>query len=400
MFRSLRHRNFRLYYFGQLVSLNGSWMQNVAQAWLVYELTHSSLMLGVVSFFGLLPVLLFGLFGGVLADRWPRHRLMAGVQGIAMAQAFALAALTLSGAVQAWHVVALAFLLGLVHAVEIPARHSLVAELVPREDLPNAIALSSSIFNTARFVGPPIAGWMVAWIGEGMVFAINGVSFLAVLFALLAMKLPRADSMPHTASPFARLAEGLGYARRHPHIRAGLMMLAMVSMVGTASVLMPVFARDVFGGGSENLGLLLGAVGIGALGGALKLARRTSAVGLDRLIGMAGIAGGMGIMVFSFVEIFWAALPVLVLVGFTQSTMAASINTLIQLLVPDVLRGRVMSLFSVIFIGLMPAGGLAAGALAQIIGAPLTVTVFGLAGVAASSLFLWRAPRLAEGEVS
>jgi len=399
MFRSLRHRNFRLYYFGQLVSLNGSWMQNVAQAWLVYELTRSSLMLGVVSFFGLLPVLLFGLFGGVLADRWPRHRLMASVQGIAMAQAFVLAALTLSGVVQAWHVVVLAFLLGLVHAVEVPARHSLVAELVPREDLSNAIALSSSIFNTARFVGPPIAGWLVAWIGEGLVFAVNGVSFLAVLFGLLAMKLPRREPVQHGTSALTRLAEGVGYARRHLHIRASLMMLGMVSLVGTASVLMPVFARDVFGGGSENLGLLLGAIGIGALGGALKLARRTSPVGLDRLIGMAGIAGGIGMMVFSFVEVFWAALPVLALVGFAQSTMAASINTLIQLLVPDALRGRVMSLFSVIFIGLMPVGGLAAGALAQVFGAPLTVTVFGLVGVAAASLFLWRAPRLSEGDM-
>jgi MFS family permease len=397
--RSLRHRNYRLYYLGQLVSMNGTWMQNVAQAWLVYSMTQSSLMLGLVAFFGLLPMLLFGLIGGVLADRISRRRLLIAAQVLAMAQALSLGLLTVAGLVQVWHIIVLAVLLGLVQAFETPARHSFVAEMVPREDLPNAVALNASVFNIARFVGPALAGWLVAVLGPGPVFLVNGASFLAVLVVLLMMRLPEPAVPRPGGSTLAHLVEGLRFAWGHAPIRVGLMMVALVSMSGTPHVvLMPVLAQEVFGGGPQTLGMLLAAAGAGALAGALRLAHRTGATG-PGLIGGAGILAGLALLLLSAVTQFALALAVLAAMGFALTSVFASTNAFIQLAVPDRLRGRIMALFAVIFIGLMPVGSLIAGSTAHFIGAQPTIALFGGVCIAGAALFVWRAPRVASEQV-
>jgi len=395
IFRSLRHRNFRLYFSGQLLSLNGTWMQNVAQAWLVYRLTQSSVMLGVVAFCSLAPVLLFALYGGVLADRASRRRLLLVVNALATLQALTLGILTLGGWIQPVHIVILALLLGVVHALEMPARHSFVAEMVPREDLSNAIALNSSVFNVARFLGPALAGGLVAWVGEGWVFVINAMTFLAIIVALLAMRGTRAAPPSRHGSALSHIREGVRFARGHRHIRAGLSLVAMMSVVSASTtVLMPVFAKQVYLGGAELLGILLGSMGVGSLVGALRLAQRTSSRGLDRVIGGAGVGAGLALLAFGWVHSLPLALAALVVIGYCQTTLVASTNTLIQLLVPDALRGRVMSLFSMIFIGLMPIGSLGSGTLAHYAGVTVPITLSAGLCLLGSLLFLLRAPRL------
>jgi MFS family permease len=290
VFRSFRHRNFRLYYLGQLVSLHGTWMQTMAQAWLIYRLTDSSLMLGVVAFCSHLPVLVLGLLGGVIADRLSRRRLLFAANTVAMMQALAFAVLTLGGWVAPWHIVVLALVLGMVQAFEMPARHAFVTEIIAREDVPNAIALNSSAFNVARFLGPAIAGWVVAWYGEGTVFLLNALTFVAVLTGLTLIP----DALrPHAVSDGSirqRLGEGLVYAWQQSQIRTALFMAGLVSLLASCvAVLMPVFAKDVFASGPRVLGLLLGAIGVGALIGALRLAHRRSHGGLDARIGAAAL---------------------------------------------------------------------------------------------------------------
>ncbi len=391
IFRSLRYPNYRRYYLGQLVSLNGTWMQNVAQAWLVYRLTESSFMLGLVAFCSLVPVLVLSLYGGVLADRVDRWRLLVGAHIVGMLQALALAALTLSGVVAPWHIIGLALVLGSVHALEMPARHSFIAEMVPRENLPNAIALNSSAFNVARFVGPALAGWLVALVGEGWVFVLNALSFVAILSALASMqRVVRAPVHGH-GSAWSRIREAIGFAGTDVTVRAGLLMVAMMSLVASSiTVLMPVFAREVFGGGAEVLGVLLGAMGVGSLLGAVRLAHRASAEGLERMIGASGVVAGGTLAMFSSITDVGLGLPLLTIIGFCQTTLVAAINTLIQLRVPDALRGRTMSLFSMVFIGLMPVGSITAGALAQHLDVAATSRLFAALGILGSGVFLVR----------
>ena len=375
--RSLRHRNFRLFCAGQLVSLSGTWMQSLAQAWLLYRMTESGLWLGLAGAAALLPNLLFGLYGGVLADRFSRQRLLIAAQALAMVQAFALAALTFSGHIAPWHILLLAFLLGLVQAFELPARHSFVAQLVPRADLSNAIALNSSLFHLARFLGPAIAGVLVAWVGEGWVFFVNGLTFIAVLVGLLAIRLP-AEPDGAEAGGLHALREGLWYVWRHATIRAVIALVAAVSLVGSSAiVLMPVFAAKVFERDAQSLGLLLGVIGLGAFAGALTLARRKDLAGIERAIAAAGLVGGAALALFATTKVFALALLILPAVGFCITTMLASSNTLIQLTVPDRLRGRVMALFSVALHGMMPLGQLAVGAAADHVGAPRAVAISG-----------------------
>ncbi len=388
--RSLRHRNFRVYYLGQLVSLNGTWMQQVAQAWLLYRLTESSFMLGLAGAAALAPNLLFGLFGGVLADRLPRRELLMAAQSLAMVQAFVLATLTLAGWVVPWHILLLAFLLGVVQAFEMPARHSFVAQLVPREDLPNAIALNSSLIQMARFFGPAIAGWLVAWVGEGTVFVVNGVTFIAVLFALRAVRLPAAPGSAAERRRAGGLAAGLRYARGHATVRAALSMVAAVSLVGaSAAVLMPVFAAKVFHSGAQSLGLLLGALGMGSLAGALVLARRGTVAGLERVISRTGIAAGAALLFFAFAPKLGWALMILPLAGFSMTTLIASSNAYIQLSVPDQLRGRTMALYTLALHGVMPLGHLAVGTAAEFTSAPTTVAACGAILFVVAVVFGW-----------
>jgi MFS family permease len=384
--RAFRHRNFRLYFLGQLLSLHGTWMQSIAQAWLVYRLTDSSFMLGLVSFLNLAPVLLLGFVTGAVADRYSRFRLFWITQTLAMLQAFVLAALTLSGQVQVAHILVLAATLGVIHAFEIPARHALLASLVERTELPNAIALNSSLFNLARFLGPALAGALIAAFSEGLVFAINGLSFLIVLFALFAMR-PRPAMHARPADSGGPLA-GLRFAWRQIAFRYALGLVALVSLTGTPYlVLMPVFAREVFGGDAQQLGLLVGAAGFGALLAALRLAQRDKTVGLERVIVVSGVLAGIGLLLFSQAGSFGFALATLPLVGFGITTLVAATNTFLQLEAEDSLRGRLMSLFSMVFLGFAPLGNLLAGAAAQQFGAPHTVLVcasiclFGAAGL-------------------
>ncbi|WP_297528077.1 MFS transporter [Thiohalobacter sp.] len=382
LFRSLRHRNYRLYFLGQLVSLHGTWMQNLAQAWLVYRLTESSFMLGLVGFLSLAPVLLFGLLGGAVADHLPRRRLFVWAQALAALQALALGMLTLAGTIEVGHILLLATLLGLVHAIEIPARHALVAELVPRQDLPNAVALNSATFNLARSLGPVTAGWLVGLVGEGWVFVINAASFLFVIAALLRTDL--ADDRP-AGLRRGGVLDGLRLAWRTDALRRPLLLVGAVALFANPYlVLMPVFAREVFGGAAEQLGLLVGAAGLGALLGALRLARREGTDGLEGMIGLAGLSLGAALLLFSRTPVLVLALPVLALVGFSLTSLVAATNTFLQLHAPDALRGRVMSLFSVIFIGLSPLGNLLAGSIAEGLGVRLTAAVLGLVVLAAA----------------
>ena len=395
LFESLRLRDFRIYFLGQMVSITGTWMQNVAQAWLVYRLTESSFLLGFVAFAGLLPVLIFGLAGGVLADRYPRKTLMVAAQGIALLQAVTLAVLTLTGWVEVWHIIVLAFVLGIVHAFEMPTRHSFLAEIVPREQLANAIALNSSLFNLARSAGPAIAGWLVATSGEGVVFAINAGTFLLMLLGLWVIRMPAAPS-DRGGRRRGALAEGLRYAAGHPRIRAALLLLASVSLLSTGySVLMPVFSKTVFAGGPTTLGMLLGAAGLGALVAALRLAYLSGRQQLDRQIGGAVMTAGVAMAAFAATAYLPLAMGLLAIVGFALTTLIASTNTLLQMLVTDTLRGRVMSLFSVLFIGANSLGNLLAGTVADHIGAPTTVLAFGCIALVLGTVHRLYAPRLA-----
>ncbi len=394
LFRSLSYRQFRVFYFGQMISVTGTWMQNMAQAWLVYRLSQSTLMLGTVAFAGLLPVLLFGLAGGMLADRIPRRSLLIAVQLIAIAQALLMALLVIGGWVETWHVVVLAFVLGVVHAVEMPSRHSLLAELVPAQDLPNAIALNSSTFNLARFAGPAIAGSLVAAYGEGPVFLVNAFSFLAVLWGLLSLSAGRSAASEAAQSQWRRLREGLAYAWGERPIRAALILLALCSLTApTYTVLMPVFAHQVFDGDARLLGLLLGSAGVGALLAAIRLAWLGGRQHLSRNVATAAMAAGTGMLLFANTTFLPFVLPLLVLLGFSITTMAASINTLIQMQVPNQLRGRIMALFSVLFIGVTSIGNLTAGYTATHLGVAATVMGAGAVCLITGSVYRLMLPK-------
>jgi len=381
--RSLRHRNFRLFWLGQMVSLSGTWMQSLAQAWLMYRLTQSGFMLGLVSAATLAPSLVFGLYGGVLADRFSRQRLLFAAQLLAMLQAFALGALTILGAIAPWHILTLALVLGIVQAIELPARHSFVAGLVPRADLANAIALNASLFHAARLVGPAIAGALVAVIGEGWVFVLNGFTFIAALAALAAIRLPRpAEGRAPSA---AGLYAGLHYVREQPPVRAALALVAVVALLGSSvAVLLPVFTVEVYGVGAARLGLLMGAIGVGAMIGAFALAGRRDPAGLERLIGFAALVIGAAIALFAVVPRFELALPVLAVIGWCITSVNASTNAFIQLAAPDHLRGRVISLYSIALHGMVPLGSLVVGAASDFVGAPFAVGLSGALLVAAA----------------
>ncbi len=390
--RSLRHRDYRLFFFGQLLSLHGTWMQNLAQAWLVYRLSHSSFMLGLVGFLTLFPVLVLGFYGGAVADRVDRRRLFLLAQTLAMLQATVLALLTLTGQVQLWHILLLAGLLGFVHAFEIPARHAMVAALVPREDLPNAVALNSSLFNLARFLGPVTAGWVVDWTSEGVAFAINAVSFVAVILSLLAM---RGQGTPLPDAPRrGGVLDGLRFAWRRPHLRRALVLIGLASLLAAPYVvLLPVVADQVFGGGAGRLGYLVGAAGFGAFLGALNLARQEGDEALGQRIGVAGVVAGGGLLGFAMADQLFEGVLMLVAVGFGVTSLVAATNTYLQLAAPDRLRGRVMSLFSVIFIGMMPLGNLLVGALAEVIGVGYSLAIMGGGTTLAALRFLGQVVR-------
>ena len=392
--RALRHRNFQLFFGGQLISLIGTWMQSVAQAWLVYRLTKSALLLGSVGFASQIPVFLVAPLGGITADRVNRQRLVIATQISSMVLAGILAWLTLSGRVQVWHIFALASLLGVVNAFDIPGRQSFLVDMVGKEDLMNAIALNSSMFNGARVIGPAIAGILVARIGEGWCFAANSISYVAVIVGLWLMHVhsaPRASKH----SPIEDIIEGFRWVNHTRVIRALLLLIGLVSLVGMPyTVLMPIFADRILHGGARGLGILMGATGVGALFGALTLAVKTGVKGLGRWVVISCASLGVSLFLFSFSTSFWLSVVLLLPAGYSMMLQMACSNTLIQTMVPDQLRGRVMSVYSMMFMGMAPFGAFFGGALADRIGAPITIAIGGITCVLGAIWFERALPEL------
>ncbi|HLN25646.1 MAG TPA: MFS transporter [Patescibacteria group bacterium] len=395
--RALRHRNYRLFFAGQLVSLIGTWMQTVAQSWLIYRLTGSAELLGLMGFASQGPILLLASLGGVAADRFDRHRILLLTQSSAMVLASILAALTLGGWVQVWEVFVLASLLGVTNAFDIPARQSFVVEMVGREDLPNAIALNSSLFNGARLLGPAIAGALVAAGGEGWCFTVNAVSFLAVIAGLLAMHWKAAPQRRQDASVLTRLREGVRFVSGHAPIRALMLLLGVTSLMGMPyMVLMPIFADRILGGGAAGLGTLMSASGLGALIAAVLLATRPGIQGLGSWIAHGSISFGLALALFAVSQWFWLSAALLACAGFAFMVQMAASNTLVQVMVPDDYRGRTMALYSMMFMGMAPFGALLAGLLAGRIGAPLTVALGGVLCTLSGLSFRYHLPALRE----
>jgi len=390
--RSLRSRDLRLFFGGQAVSLAGTWMQSVAQAWLVWRLTRSSELLGLVNFLGQVPVFLFGIWAGSLADRHPRRRLVLVTQANAIVQAVILAGLTLSGLVQTWHVVVLAGMLGMTYAFEIPARQALLADL-SGEDMSNAIALNSSIVNAARVVGPALAGLVVAEVGEGWAFALNALSFTGTYWALLVMRPPVQPLA--SGSRRAHLLEGLAYAGGTAHVRALLALLGVSSFFAIPyQTLLPVFSAEVLGGDARLYGVLLACAGVGALTGAITLLLRKGLRGLGRRVAIGATLLGAGVIALSLSRSVALSAAALAVVGYGFITQMAGTMTLLQGLAPKEMRGRVMGLFSTLFVGVSPFGALAAGFAASRFGAPATLAAGGGVVVAASLVFHLALPRL------
>ena len=381
---------------GQGISLIGTWMQMIALSWLVYRMTNSAFMLGVVGFAGQIPPLIVAPLSGVLADRWNRHRAVIIIQVCAMIQATVLATLTVLDVITIWEIIALSVCLGVINAFDIPVRQSFLVEMVEtKEDLANAIALNSSLFNGARLVGPAIAGAMIAAVGEAVCFVVNAVTFIPVIAALLAMRIAPRPEQPPPRSVMEGLNEGFRYAFGFEPIRDVLLLLALVSLLGFGyTILMPVYAHTVLHGDSNTFGFLMGAVGIGALLGALFLASRRTVVGLGKWIARATGLFAAGLVFFSLVHVFWLSLLVLVVVGFGMMVQMASSNTIIQTIVEDDKRGRVMSLYTMAFRGMMPFGSLIMGSLASKVGVPATLFVGGLVCMVASAVFASRLPAL------
>jgi MFS family permease len=402
--RALSSRNYRLFFAGQGISLVGTWMSRIATGWLVFRLARPdpALLLGVVSFVSQSPTFFLAPLSGVLIDRWDRHRVLVLTQALSAAQSLLLALVAFFAA-PGWGAITLVLLLGLVQGVlnafDMPARQAFLVEMITRkEDLPNAIALNSSLVNSARLLGPTAAGVIIALTGEAWCFLIDAVSYLAVIAALLRMDVPKREPPAAPRAPVLRgLREGLGYAFGFPPIRALLLLLALVSLAGMPyTVLLPVFAEDVLGGGPAALGLLSGATGVGALAGALYLASRRSVLGLGRVIVLAAGLFGAALIAFSLSRALWLSLGLMALAGLGMMVQMAASNTILQTIVEDDKRGRVMSLYGMAFLGMAPFGSLLAGVVADRLGAPWAVLMGGAACVVAAAAFAWQLPRLRE----
>lgn len=394
--RALRHRNYRLFFGGQGISLIGTWMTRIATGWLVYRLTGSAFLLGLVSFSGQIPILLLGPIAGVWVDRWNRHRVLVVTQVLSMVESFALAALTLTGTITVRDIILLNLFQGAVNAFDMPARQTFVIEMVEeRDDLSNAIALNSSLVNAARLIGPSVAGLVIAAMGEGYCFLIDGFSYVAVIVSLLAMVVAAQPPAPAPQSVLSELRDGWDYVRGFRPIWSILLLLALVSLVGMPyTTLMPIFAGAILHGGAHTLGFLMAASGVGALIGAVRLAARPSVLGLDRVIPMTAAGFGAALIAFADSRLLWLSLLLLVVTGFCFMQQMAASNTILQTIVEDKKRGRVMSFYSMAFQGMAPFGSLAAGAAASRIGAPHTLMIGGTACVLGAALFALQLPTL------
>jgi MFS family permease len=397
MLRALQPKNYRLFFSGQSVSLIGTWMTRIATSWLVYRLTGSALLLGIVGFAGQIPSFILAPFAGVLVDRWNRHHLLVITQVLALLQSLAMALLALTGLIKIWHVIALSVFQGLINAFDMPARQAFVVEMVERrEDLANAIALNSSMVNAARLLGPSIGGVVIAAFGEGWCFMIDAISYLAVIASLLAMSLPARVSLPTKDSNiFQQLREGWVYAVNFAPIRNVLLLLALVSLVGMPyTVLMPIFANQTLHGGPNTLGLLMAASGVGALIGAMFLAARRTVLGLGKFIPIMAATFGAGLVAVSFTRVVWLALVLMVATGLGFMVQMAVSNTVLQTIVDEDKRGRVMSFYTMAFMGTAPFGSLLAGSVAERIGVPYTLMFGGIGCIVGALWFARSLPTL------
>jgi len=390
--RALRHRNFRLFFGGQTISLTGNWMTRVATGWLVYRLTGSALLLGLVGFAGQIPTFIFAPFAGVWVDRLNRQRVLVVTQVLAMLQSFALAALTLAKVITIPEILALSAFQGLINAFDMPGRQSFMVEMVEdRKDLGNAIAINSSMVNMAQLIGPSIAGIVIAGFGEGWCFFIDGVSYIAVIASLLMMSLNAVAMKKEANSMLRQLKEGWSYVSEFAPVRSILLLFAIIGLVGWPYiVLMPIFAGNILKGGADTLGFLMGAVGIGALTSGISLAVRKSVFGLEKMLPVATILLGGGLILFAMSRVLWLSMILVLLTGFGVMQVATASNTIIQTIVPEDKRGRAMSYYTMAFAGMTPFGSLLAGALAHAIGAPLTLVIDGVCCVAGAAWFATR----------
>src|SRR5713226_2670471 len=395
MFRSIENRNYRLYFFGQMVSVLGSWLQSVAQAWLVYRLTDSSFMLGLVVFIGQAPLLFLSPIGGLIADRYRRRWVVVATQTSSMLLAFVLAALTLLGHVRMWQILVVAGLQGIISAMDVPARQALVTEMVETDNLLNAVALNSSIFNNASSVAPVIAGFLVATIGEGWCFAINGATYLAVIAGLLMMRLEEHRKDRGTQSALSSIREGFQFVHDTAPIRRILVVLALVSLLGAPfTVLMSIFADKILHAGPRGLGFLMSASGVGSLIGSLLLASRRGLTGLGRWIVFGSAGFGAALILFSLSRSFALSLLILASAGFCLFYEITASNSLVQAMSPNALRGRAIAILSMLILGVAPFGALTAGFLAQHLGPSLTVGIGGLACIAGAVLMFGESARV------
>jgi MFS family permease len=376
--RALRSRNYRLFFGGQSISLIGTWMTRIAMSWLVYRLTDSAVLLGIVSFAGQVPAFFLAPLAGVWVDRWDRHRVLVVTQTLSMIQSFALAALALPHIITIWEVIVLALMQGLINSFDMPVRQSFVIQMVEkREDLGNAIALNSSMVNATRLIGPAIAGVLIAAVGEGYCFLADGISYIAVIISLLLMRITVPQARPPARRVLAELHEGWRYVVESVPIRSILLLLALSSLVGMPySVLMPIFASNILHGGAHTLGFLMAGSGVGALVSAVSLALRRTIVGLGRMIMLAAGLFGVALIAFSLSHLFWLSMLIIPLTGFGMMQQMAASNTILQTIVHDEKRGRVMAFYSMSFQGMAPFGSLLAGAAAARVGAPATL-IFG-----------------------
>jgi MFS family permease len=395
--RALEQRNYRLFFSGQSLSLIGTWMTRIATSWLIYRLTGSAWMLGIIGFLGQVPTFLLGPFAGVWVDRWSRHRTLVGTQVLSMVQSFALAALAFSGHIAVWHVAVLSALQGIINAFDTPARQAFLIEMVgDRNILSNAIALNSTMVNIARLFGPAIGGLIIAGFGEAWCFTIDGISYCAVIASLLMMTVAATPPRRREEENLWReLAEGFGYVSSSIPIRAILLLLAIVSLVGMPySVLLPIFASKVFHGGAHTLGLLMGSTGVGALIAAVTMAARRSILGLGRRIGLAALLFGSGILVFALSRNLALSVAMLLVTGFAMMQHMASSNTILQTISDPSKRGRVMSYYTMAFMGMTPFGSLFGGAIAARFGAPRALAISGVICIVSAGLYFLYLPAI------